>query len=125
MTYEALRNSDDIVKACVVSGVADLFECCELRSDILALCTNLIGGTPDEMQSEYEKRSAVKWYDEISTPLLLIHSTNDKSVSFHQAEELYNLMKAAGKDITFIKRNDDIHGISDSDISSIKEWFNL
>ena len=125
MTYEVLRNSDDIAKACVVSGVADLFECCELRSDILALCTNLIGGTPDEMQSEYEKRSAVKWYKEINTPLLLIHSTNDKSVSFHQAEELYSLMKAAGKDITFIKRNDDIHGISDSDITSIKEWFNL
>ena len=80
-----------------------------------------IGGSPEEMPEEYEKRSAVYWADEINIPVLIIHSKGDEKVSFEQAQKMYELLKDH-TDCTFITHDDDLHGIHEDDIPKVIEW---
>ena len=114
MTYMAARKDKRVKRIISISGVCDLFACYKEREDMNDLLENYIGGTPDEKPSEYEKRSAVCWYDEIKIPVLIIHSKLDKQVSYKQAKTLYKKLKKT-TDCTFISHGDDTHAVIHSD----------
>lgn len=122
MTYMACRQDSRIKKAVVLSGVSDLFLTYEERPDMRGIERN-IGGTPESVPEEYEKRSAVYWADEIQCPLLLIHSKLDKLVSYQHAEKMVEALEKAGKEYTLVTYEDDVHGLHHpEDVPLILDW---
>ena len=109
MTYETLREDSRIHRAIVVSGVTDCTMTYNDRADMSSLLKELIGGTPEEMPEEYEKRSATCFADEIHTPLLIFHATGDDKVSIEQAKKLTALFDQYGTDYQFISFDSDVH----------------
>ncbi|MHB8129365.1 MAG: alpha/beta hydrolase family protein [Mobilitalea sp.] len=97
---ENLAGKDRISAAAVLNGVSDLrayYNVCPPQwKDILKLC---IGGTPEQVPEEYEKRSAVCWPEEINIPLLICHGKTDENVSVEQAETMYDILKEHDKDV--------------------------
>lgn len=122
MTYMAVREDDRIKKAVVVSGVSDAFMSYEERTDMQQVFKELVKETPDSNPSEYEKRSATYWAEEIKCPLLVIHSKLDERVSFGQAEKMIEELKKAGKDYKFVSYEDNVHGLHPEDFAIIMEW---
>lgn len=122
MTYEAIREDSRIQKAIVVSGIADAFMSYEERADMQLVYGELVGGSPREMQAEYEKRSATCWADEIHCPVLILHSKGDKKVSYAQAEKMAKCLKEAGKEYKFVTYDDETHGFHQEDLEVIREW---
>ena len=123
MTYMTARRDKRVKKIIVCSGISDLFRSFEEREDkmdeVLITC---IGGTPEERPEEYERRSALYWADEITVPVLLIHSKGDKQANFEtQAQAVYDKLKDV-TDCTFIIHEDDFHGFHQDDYAVIKEW---
>lgn len=123
MTYMAARRDSRIKRIISVSGLSDLARSYEEREDTRDMLNRYIGCTPWEDPSQYEKRSAICWYDEIQIPVLIIHSTGDEQVSYKQAEELYEKMKYT-TDCTLVTHKDSIHGLHSDDIKTINEWLN-
>lgn len=123
MTYEVLRNDNRVHKAVVVSGLADSFMGYEERDDMREIYMELVGGTPEDLPKEYEKRSATYWADEINTPLLIFHGTKDEKVSYDQAEKLVQKLKENGKEVIFITSDSNVHAdLQKEDVQRIKEW---
>lgn len=87
--------------------------------EVLRRC---IGGTPEEMPEEYERRSALCWAGDIHVPVLLIHSRQDPRANFEtQAERIYETLNES-TDCTFITYDDDVHGLHYEDIPIITAW---
>lgn len=95
----------------------------EERDDMKEVYRELVGGTPQELPEEYEKRSATYWADQIDTPLLIFHTEADDRVSIAQAEQLAAKLKAAGKEYQFISDGAGGHGeLSKEDVEKIRQW---
>ena len=124
MAYMAARQDKRIKRLISVSGVADLFSAYEERDEMKRVLVRHIGCTPQENPEEYEKRSAVLWADEITIPVMILHSTGDKQVAFTQAENMYQKL-SDHTDCTFIKHDDELHGIiHEEDYAKIRQWLN-
>lgn len=123
MTYQVIRQDSRINKAVVLSGVADLFDMYEARADMKPVLKELVGGTPEELPEEYEKRSATHWADELLCPVLIIHSKLDERVPYVEAEKMAECLEAASKEYKFISYEDDVHGFHPEDFEIIMEWF--
>lgn len=124
MTYMSARYDSRIKRIISVSGVSDLFKSYSEREDMRIMLPKYIGCTPQDNPDEYKKRSAIYWYDEIKIPVLIIHSKNDKAVSYKQAEALYDKIKHT-TDCTLITHEDDVHGIHfPDDFTTINNWLN-
>lgn len=125
MTYRAISQDERIKKAVVISGVADLFISYNYRDDMKILLKELIGGSPDELLEEYEKRSATYWAKEIKCPVLIIHSKLDEKVSYAEAEKMVDCLEKESKEYKFISYEDNVHGLHPEDFSIIMEWLAL
>lgn len=123
MTYMAAREDERITKAVVISGLADSFMMYEERTDMQQVYQELVGGTPEEIPMEYEKRSATYWADEINCPILIIHSRQDERVPYEQAEKMVNCLEEAGKEYKLVTYDDNVHGMHPEDFEIIMEWF--
>lgn len=97
---DSLAGNDRIAAAVVMSGVSDLESLYYYRDwDMKVGLKTLIGGAPDQLPAEYEKRSAVFWPELIHTPLLIIHGKTDTTVPVDQAEVIYDKLKELDKDV--------------------------
>lgn len=121
MTYMSARQDGRIKRIVAVSAVSDLFSSYRERQDMRDVLVEYIGCRPDDNPYEYERRSAVYWTDDIKVPVLLIHSRQDKQVSFQQSEKMYEKLKDS-TDCTFITHDDDLHGAHSEDLEKITEW---
>ncbi|MGN0470528.1 MAG: alpha/beta hydrolase family protein [Acutalibacteraceae bacterium] len=124
MAYMTARQDNRVKRIIAVSAVSDLVESYNSRDDMKKVLNNYIGGSPEDLPYDYEKRSAICWADEIDVPVLMIHSKYDKQVSFVQAEALNDKFKENGTECTFIKCDDDVHGLHSEDEKVIFEWLN-
>ena len=123
MTYMTARRDKRVKKIIVCSPLTDLFKAFDEREEKMKeTFIRCIGGTPEELPEEYERRSAVYWADEIRIPVLMIHSKGDKQAIFEtQAAPIYEKLKDS-TDCTFITYEDDVHGFHNEDFSVIKQW---
>lgn len=111
-----LRDNNHVIKAAAcVSGVFDVIDLYNSRTDMQEMLARRIGGTPEECPEEYQKRSAINFADQFTTPLLIIHSTGDAKVPYAQAEEFVEALKSNEKKVEFITREDSYHSITSSD----------
>lgn len=122
MSYMVARQDDRVKRLVIISGLTDLFQSYEERSDMQELLKELIAKTPQEAPEEYEKRSAICWADEIKIPVLMFHSRKDEKVSFSQAEAMYQALKEEGTECSFVVYEDDIHGMREEEIPVINQW---
>lgn len=124
MTYEVLRRDDRVHRAAVTGGMADASAVYEARDDMKKVFLELVGGTPENMPEEYERRSAVCWADEIDTPLLIIHAKGDVKVEYGQAEVLASELEKYHKEYLFLSYDDNLHaGIHQEDMETVRSWF--
>lgn len=124
MTYMAARADNRIKRIVSISGVSDLSAAYNEREDMKILLNNYIGGSPQDLPEEYEKRSAICWAEEIKVPTLIIHSTYDKQVNYSQAEEMYEALQNYGVNVTLKTYRDSTHGLHTDDIKNINDWIN-
>ncbi len=97
---EYLADRDNISAAVVMCGTTDLAENYNFRDyDMKATLIKLVGNTPEQLPEEYKKRSVVHWPEMINVPLLIIHGRTDMRVPVEQAETIYDMLKASGKDV--------------------------
>lgn len=76
--------------------------------------------------------SPLKYAQNVTTPLLILHSEKDFRCPIEQAEQLYITLKAQGKETAFVRFPDSSHGLSRDGIPSLREarlaeiieWFN-
>ena len=118
--YIVLSRDNRINAAVAIAGPSDLIKAYNEREDMMPVLTKMIGGTPEEVPEEYKKRSAIYWADKINTPLLIAHGTEDKNVLVHHSVDLYDKMKALGKDVELKLYEDEDHG--DYHMRSHLEW---
>ncbi len=111
MTYIVLSRDDRITAAVAGAGPTDLLKAYDEGEDLLkTTLIELIGGTPEQLPYEYKKRSAVFWPDKINTPLFIAHGTEDLNVQVHHSADLYDKMKALGKDVELQLYEGEDHG---------------
>ena len=109
MTYMVLRQDNRVDLAAVINAVADNVELYERSHAGRRQFRAAIGGSPDELPEEYFRRSAVNWADEIDTPLLILHGELDHVVPVSQSKRVYELMRAANRDVELIIVEDATH----------------
>ena len=98
MTYIAISMTDKIKAAAVVGGVTDCIQGYnEREDDMKQVYIDLIGGTPEEKEEEYKKRSAYLWPEKVNTPVLILHGGDDWRVKVTQAEKLAEKLEELGK----------------------------
>ena len=110
MTFEILR-VDDRVRAAVVTGsVPDLAAIYDFREyTIQSVLRYRVGGTPEEVPLEYEKRSASFWADEIDVPLLVFHTEDDWRAPIAPVDAFVTSLESLGKDVTYIRQTEGGH----------------
>lgn len=106
MTYQLLTKINFFKCATVIAGLADLKSNFErnykLKDMFYALFRN---ADENRIRQEINKRSAVKFYRDISpdVPLMLIHGTNDESISYDDSENLYHKLSSIDRaEVTLI-----------------------
>jgi dipeptidyl aminopeptidase/acylaminoacyl peptidase len=72
---------------------------------------NRIGATLWERPDLYIKNSAIFSADQVTTPLLLMHTTNDGICPLEQAEELFSGLRRLGKRVWMLQYDDQNHGL--------------
>jgi len=102
MTYLALRMTDKIRCAVIISGLSDLFRNEKESPDRRKLYKELFGNcSAEEFEQRKKERSAVYFADEINQKanILLIHGTSDRVVSYKDSVDIYEKLKNAGINI--------------------------
>lgn len=127
MTLMSIKNRDDIKAAVVIGTISNLFDTYDNREDEMKkLLIDCIGGTPEEVEDEYVKRSAMFWSDDIDVPLLMLHGSDDWRVSSSQAKNLKEALDNNGTTNKLIIYKDAGHNLGDNYLESINEiltWF--
>lgn len=120
--YAALAGATftpDLYK-CVVSinGVADIEEMLSTEqrdhgSDhwVVSYWQDVIS-KGDVKEDHLEQISPINYVDNVTAPILLIHGTRDKIVPWKQSEDMYDALKDANKNVTFIKLEKGDHYMS-------------
>lgn len=98
LTYQAIKH-DMGIKAAAVYGVpSDLI--LSYNNSIYGrkeIYENEFGGNPEEVKEKYIAKSPYYWANEIDVPILVMHSTKEKSIKTVQAEKLVEKFKKVGK----------------------------
>ncbi|MEM1334400.1 MAG: prolyl oligopeptidase family serine peptidase, partial [Actinomycetota bacterium] len=86
----------------------------EWSSDIATFFKMEHGVSHVEDEAEYIARSPVRFVDDITAPMLIIHSEEDWRCPIAQAEELWIALKLRGKDVDFYRFPGENHELSRS-----------
>ena len=122
MTFEVIR-MDDRVRAAIVTGsVPDLVYAYDHSgSSMQSILKYRVGGTPEQVPAEYERRSAIQWAQEINVPILIFHAADDLRSPIEPVDEFVSLLETLGKDVTYIRK--DVGGHSYSEFDLIEAFF--
>jgi len=87
--------------------------------------------TPWDDPELYQRMSPITYVKDMHTPLLIIHSEKDYRCSIEQSEELFAALKYLGREVLFVRFEDQSHGLSRGGhphsrlerLRHIKSWF--
>jgi dipeptidyl aminopeptidase/acylaminoacyl peptidase len=99
MAMLAAKECEGVGPVVVWGGVSDLLDTYEERVDLRRMLKRVVGH-PKKQTEEYIRRSPVYWVDQISSPVCIIHGTNDPQVGIGQARKLAQALEQANKDYT-------------------------
>ncbi|MEW6412245.1 MAG: S9 family peptidase [Candidatus Zixiibacteriota bacterium] len=85
-------------------------------------------GFPWKNPENYKKCSPITYYQNIKTPVLIIHSENDLRCSIEQGEQMFAMLKSMKKTVEMVRFPEEPHGLSrhgrpDRRIARL-EWIN-
>ncbi|UZR96539.1 alpha/beta hydrolase family protein [Chondrinema litorale] len=129
MTYKALQNKEVFKAAAVIAGSANLYKTISLRPDMEKyVYAEIIPAFYENRDELIKDRSVVYWPEKLSaTPLLILHGTGDKRVSYDVADELSNKLDSLNFPYKFITFTGDNHVLDKNRFeaqSQIMDWFN-
>ena len=126
MTYLAAARDSRIKAAAICAGVSDARIMYYSREDSMKqVCTELIGGTPEELPAEYDRRSATMFADRIIPPLLICQGTDDWRVIPAQAYYMDSALAQAGKEHRLIIYPGADHSLKGTGAyDEVIAWFN-
>jgi dipeptidyl aminopeptidase/acylaminoacyl peptidase len=78
----------------------------------------LFGGPTKDKADLARQASPVTYVTKDDPPFLIVHGTDDRTVSIKQAERLHAAQKEAGLDTTFVKIEGGGHGIGGAEIET-------
>jgi dipeptidyl aminopeptidase/acylaminoacyl peptidase len=81
MTYQAMRRGVAIRAAATVGAFTDLNAMVQADTNLLAVARQIWPDYDSNRDQLIETRSAVRWAEELKTPLLLLHGGADRQVS--------------------------------------------
>lgn len=125
MTYLCMKEVTWIKAALTVGGLANLNRSLEYRPDMATLYEKHF----DNTQESRDARSVVKWADKLSktTPLCLLHGSNDEKVNIRDALELAEKLDSVHHPFALHVLRDGNHGLmnvhKERDVI-IHDWFN-
>lgn len=73
-----------------------------------------IGATVAEDPEQYRRSSVMSYVDQVSAPVLILHSEQDLRCPVQQAEELFTALRRRDHDVTFVRFPDESHELSRS-----------
>jgi len=123
MTYIAIRKDDRIRAAAVWAAISNSFDLFNDRRDMRSVFTSLVGGTPDELPEEYERRSAVLWANELTIPILIGHGTSDWRVRYSQSTNMAEALERYGNPHKLLIYPNEGHSIIMPFLDEMDEWF--
>ncbi len=99
---------------CALVGMAPVnFFTDFLRNDLgVHWFREYLGGTPYEVPAAYMERSPVFHLENVRTPILIVHGTDDRRVTPAQAREYLHALKSAGKEAELVLYPGEGHGIT-------------
>jgi dipeptidyl aminopeptidase/acylaminoacyl peptidase len=133
MTYLALKRGIPVKAAAVVAGPSDLKAWADLRPDMVTGDETYDGFAkvwPDydhNSAEQYQARSAIYWADQITVPVLILHSRTDKFVPVTQALRMAEALQEKGKVYALHIYDNDGHSLPSNREDrnrKIIEWFN-
>jgi dipeptidyl aminopeptidase/acylaminoacyl peptidase len=92
-------------------GPTDLAELYQEAATYRAVLAKRLGGTPDDHLEQYRRFSPLSQADKIASPVLILHGAADQTVRIEQSIRMADALKAAGKDVTFLRLSSG-HGFS-------------
>jgi len=125
MTYIASRLDDRIVAAAVWAANSNVFEAFHERELAMQIVyTTLVGGTPEELPEEFERRSAIFWANELQAPFLIGHGGEaDWRVLTHQSINMAAVLERYNMPHRLIIYPDADHGMPAEFAIEVFEWF--
>lgn len=93
------------ISGCAVTDIiADPYSFAENGGDAAwALTEALVGKTYEEAPEEYDLRSALKFYEKLDRPILMINYTQNPTFPVEQTDALYDLLKDRNEDCSYYK----------------------
>jgi dipeptidyl aminopeptidase/acylaminoacyl peptidase len=126
MTYQALRRGAPVRAAAVVAGVTDLEDLAVSRPEFFQMWDEMDPAFRDAPRDFMEERSALEWPESLRTPLLLLHSEDDRSVPSEQSVRLAEALRAEGATVELVLYPGDAHVLQrygrDRD-ERVLDWF--
>jgi len=100
-------------------------------SEVGRMLESELGGKPSDIEDVYERCSPITYADQISIPILLIHSENDYRCPIEQSEQLFTALKRRGADVELLRFSGADHGLSRvgpprlrvARLEAIVDWF--
>lgn len=110
--YAALMGAvktPDVYKCAVsVAGVSNVYEMVKDSRDVWSSYNTI----DEQIGNDYKhlhEISPVNYADKIKIPVLLVHGDSDRQVDIKHSVQMYDALKKAGKDVTFVTLPDEDH----------------
>jgi dipeptidyl aminopeptidase/acylaminoacyl peptidase len=125
-TYEALRDGLPVRAAAVTGGVADLAHSVRARPEMESVVAATVPDWATRRQQAIEQRSALRWVDRLTVPLLIMHAKQDWRVPLAQAQALDATLTRLGREHKLLVFDGDAHTIyvhRQEMIDAVLAWF--
>jgi len=127
-TFLTLKQTTNIKAVATIAGVSDLLKLLEQRPRMENVYQDRIPNYNKNKVDQLAKRSVLKWVNELSQniPILLLHGTNDKRVTFNQSIDLAEALSKNSIPHKLVLYPDDDHYLSNNKEKANKElvsWF--
>lgn len=127
-TFLTLKKAKNIKAVATIAGNSDLLKGLDERPEMERVYKARIPNYEQDKVAELEKRSVLKWVDELPThvPVLLMHGTNDKRVDVSHSKELAEALEKHNIPHKLVLFEGDNHTLLQNKEQSNKElvnWF--
>ena len=132
MTYLALKRGAPVRAAAIIAGASDLEAVGRYRPEFVDGDSTFDGWArvwPDFAQrasEHYRERSAVYWADQLTVPILILHSRQDRLLPVDQALRMAQALQAAGRTYALHVYANDGHSLPANRVDrnrQIVDWF--
>lgn len=103
MTYLAMKQGLVLQAAAVGAGLSDLTTIAAQHSDMQELYAKRLPGYPESAAAELAARSAIRWPEAITAPLLMMHGDADPRIDVADARALYEALSDLGHAVRYIE----------------------